>query len=338
CSQVGVVGHLIGGGIGISLGLHGLALDNLISATVVLANGDIVKASESEHSDLFWGIRGGGSNFGVITEIAIQLHDQRADIYSCTFIYLPEQLPAVIEQLAKWRSVQQPDEFISMVYARNPQDKQPILALGAYKNDSQASGDAAFQAFAALGPILQLAEQIPFEQFTTLSDPYVSGTSSRLGQSVYISDLTLDIAQAAWEEWLKLISDSPARKSSIVVEFYYYDKMASVSSDATAYFQRRKDLILNINLTYPDRTQCVASEAKAHALRIKSIIDTKAYGSQAPMCGYPLHADPYSSATDSDEYSRALFGSNYPRLQQIKKMYDPNMMFNKWFPIQPAQD
>ncbi|KAG8931733.1 hypothetical protein FRC02_002285 [Tulasnella sp. 418] len=335
CSQVGVVGHLIGGGIGLSIGQYGLALDNLISATVVLADGDVVTANENEHPDLFWGIRGGGGSFGIITEMEIRLHDQRPDLYACTFIYSPDKLPEVIEELSKWRSGQQVDEFISVVFSLNPQ-KNPVIVLSAYKNSDRSSGEAAFQRFGVLGPLMQMPKQLPFEQFSSLSDPFVSGVSSRLPQGVYIKALTLEIAQAAWDAWHQLVTTTSASASIIMFEHYHYDKLASIASDATAYVHRTKDMMVCINLNYPDRSTCSASEAKKHALEIKHIIDAKANADEPSLCGYPLYADPYSSVTDTDEYARAVFGNNYPRLQEIKKRYDPDQVFNKWFPIRPA--
>ena len=65
-----------------SAGEYGLAIDNVLSATVVLANGDILKASDTENPDLFWGIRGGGSNFGIVAEFGLRVHPQRETIYS----------------------------------------------------------------------------------------------------------------------------------------------------------------------------------------------------------------------------------------------------------------
>ncbi|KAG8957289.1 hypothetical protein FRC03_010290 [Tulasnella sp. 419] len=334
-SQVGVIGHLIGGGLGLSVGERGLALDNLISAKVVLANGDIVTANEAEHSDLFWAIRGGGSNFGAIVEIAIKLHDQRRDVYSCTFVYAPEKLQDVFKEVIEWRKTQATDELIFLVLTLCPEGT-PVLALNARKNSDFASGEASFSRFGKLAPLANMPCQIPYEDLCSLSDPYVANGFARVANSTYVKELTVDLAQQAWDAVMDVISKTSAKGSYVIFELGHFAKMASVPVGATAYAQRINSPLALIQVEYPKDVAGSVAEAEELVNKIKGAIDLAASTSETEGYGYPLFSDVISRVTDTDKYAKGIFGINYPRLQQVKAKYDPNMVFNKWFPIRPS--
>ncbi|KAG8916861.1 hypothetical protein FRC00_014310, partial [Tulasnella sp. 408] len=149
CSQVSIAGYILGGGLGYSTGSHGLALDNLVSATVVLASGEIVKASDFGNPDLFWALRGGGSNFGVVAEVGVKLHDQRADAYSISYVYLPAQLPQVVEAINAWRKEQKDHEAIELLITLGP-DGNPYVIIIGLSNSSKEDGEAAYNRFVDL--------------------------------------------------------------------------------------------------------------------------------------------------------------------------------------------
>ncbi|KAG8868536.1 hypothetical protein FRB97_002227 [Tulasnella sp. 331] len=158
-SDVGVAGLTVGGGIGWLSGQHGLVIDNLISATVVIANGDILNASAAENSDLFWGIRGGGSNFGIVVEFVFQLHEQREEVYSTSdpitrilaLIFAGDRLPLVVQQINRWTGKQTPTEAGSLIFFNDPATGQTMIEWFGVKNGSEEEGKAAFEGFSELG-------------------------------------------------------------------------------------------------------------------------------------------------------------------------------------------
>jgi len=81
---------------------HGLAIDNLVSATIVTANGVIIDTSSSSHPDLFWALRGGGGNFGVVTEFVFRLHEQRRNVYFGMLVYGPDKAEALVKATKEW--------------------------------------------------------------------------------------------------------------------------------------------------------------------------------------------------------------------------------------------
>jgi FAD/FMN-containing dehydrogenase len=112
--DTGVAGLTLGGGIGHLIGLHGLTLDNLLAATVVTADGEVVRASDEENEDLFWALRGGGGNFGVVTDFTFRLHPV-GQLFAGQLVYRTEDAPEVV---TKWRELmaQAPDELACFAF------------------------------------------------------------------------------------------------------------------------------------------------------------------------------------------------------------------------------
>ena len=101
-NDTGVGGLTLGGGFGWLSGQHGLVIDNLVQATVVIADGSVVTASPTSHSDLFWAIRGGGSNFGIVTELVLKTYPQRKTVFAGFIIFPPPLIGKVAEAVDKW--------------------------------------------------------------------------------------------------------------------------------------------------------------------------------------------------------------------------------------------
>ena len=110
----------LGGGYGWLSGQYGLIIDNLLEATVVLADGRVLKTSETEHPDLFYGLRGGGSNFGVVTELVLRLHSQRSTVFAGPLIFAEPQVEQLAAVLDAWFPNALPNEGIQTAMTRGP--------------------------------------------------------------------------------------------------------------------------------------------------------------------------------------------------------------------------
>ncbi|KAG8944176.1 hypothetical protein FRC04_002132 [Tulasnella sp. 424] len=332
-SDIGVGGLTTGGGYGWLSGEHGLTLDSLVSATVVLANGDIVQANATEHSDLFWGIRGGGSNFGIVVEFVFKLHPQRSEVYTTTLTYAPSLLPIVIQQINRWTRKQTPNEAGRLIFSTDSQGKPAVVFIG-FKNSDAEEGEAAFKGFVELGPLENVSGMSPYEKLNTMLDSY-NVPGHRLHWTLHLERLDLKPFKKALEAYTNLLTEHPEAASSYVsFEFHHTDKIASVPTEATAFAHRAP--VCNALVTTQWEKAAFTAVAQAATRELADTIAKAASTDLATNIGYPNYADGVAGKNKTDTYSRLAFGANYERLQEVKKMYDPEGVFSKWFAIQPA--
>ncbi|KAG8909127.1 hypothetical protein FRC01_007115, partial [Tulasnella sp. 417] len=317
-------GYTVGGGLGYSTGTYGLAADNMVSATVVLATGEIVQASEKENPDLLWGLRGGGSNFGVVAELGVKLHPQRPDVYSIRYVYLPSQLPAVVDAINEWLKVQKDTESIQLL-PTSGMDGDPYTIISGISNSTQEEGEAAYKRFADLGPVHSTCTQIPYEKVSTQADEYSSIPGGKVAVGAHVDKLDLGQVQKSWDTWSELIKKAP--QSVIMYEFYPYGKVASVPLEHGAFAQRHCFVTVLCLIIWTDES--FTPYARDELLKVKSVVSGSSSQAAQESLGYSNYADPFSTLNETDEYARKLFGPNYPRLQEVKKRYDPDMAFKE---------
>lgn len=151
-SDTGVGGLTLGGGIGWLSGKYGLTCDNLISAEVVTANGDLLTASEHENSDLFWGLRGGSGNFGIVTSFKLQVHPV-GNMLGGLVIHPVEKAPEVLRFHAEF-SADIPDELNTVAAMLYSPDGDPVVAIGLCYNGPIEKGEAVIEPVRKFGPPL----------------------------------------------------------------------------------------------------------------------------------------------------------------------------------------
>ncbi|KAG8856917.1 hypothetical protein FRB96_006180 [Tulasnella sp. 330] len=335
--SVGVVGLATGGGMGFKMGQHGLGCDNIVSATMVLANGQIVTVDDKNHPDLLWGIKGGGSNFGVIAELGMRLHETRADVCIMDHLYLPEQLPVIVTELQAWSEVQTPLEAIYFFCFVDPGDGKPYLAIHGVGDFGAEEGERLWGRFSKHNPIMSKVHQAPYDTYTAKWEEFETTSCNRVQGPVHISTFDYVTVKKAYDMWLAVIPNAPM--SALFYEFYAYDLMAKESVDATAFALRTTNKLALIGIYgYAEEW---TPEAKQAVKDIQACISSSSTEEAKGSIGYLNHS--YLSTLDkpekeTDVIARRAFGPNYPRLQQLKRKYDPEMVFNKWFCIKPAEE
>jgi len=325
-SHTGVGGLTTGGGWGWLSGQHGLVIDNLVSATVVVASGEILTASDTENTDLFWGIRGGGSNFGPVTEFVYKLHEQRAEVYVTELIFPSDKTLQILDEIEDWSKTQTPKEAIHLAFTAGPDGYPCVVLMGMYNGISE-EGEELFKRFVALGPLRNNSRNMPYPEINNAQNHVAGHGQNRLFRGAFVPEFDKELIARIEPARQKMVADYPSTlQSVIVIEFYHPEKVASVPVDATAYAGRHgnRNLCLCVNWSDDSLTPQVRQISRDVVSSI-TVKDTGAYGniSDADVGG-------------GREKSAGLFGENYPRLASIKRKYDPESVFNKWFAITPA--
>ena len=179
-SSTGVAGFTLGGGIGWTMRSFGLACDNLVAADVVTADGRLVRASESENAELLWGLRGGGGNFGVVTQFELNLHPLGPMIYAGPIFYPAEASGDLLRAFRDW-AADAPDEITALVNLTTapplpviPQEwhGRKVAAFIAASTGPLENGDALVGSFRQVAePIADLLGPMPYQAIQTLIDP-----------------------------------------------------------------------------------------------------------------------------------------------------------------------
>ncbi|OCH95988.1 FAD-binding domain-containing protein [Obba rivulosa] len=335
-NHTGCGGLIVGGGYGWLSGKYGLAIDNLVQATVVTANGSILTANATENSDLFWGIRGGGCNFGVVTEFVLKLHPQRRTIYAGFVVFSPDKLQAIASAVQTWwLNGPSDNEAMMFVLAASHFGQPPAVILNLVYNGSEAEGREKYKVFFDFGPIADMSKEIPFEKLNEVQNHLAVHGRNNYEKGTYHSP-NFDLPERAAKtfELVKRFHEMGAFETMIACELIPMGVVNSVADDSTAFRRGRRTNVIT-NLSWDDdapETYALAKESAAQ------LIATMADVNPSEAVGYGNYNSDALPAqgTISEDRSRILFDSNYPRLQALKRKYDPDVVFNKWFVVTPA--
>ncbi|QRV92197.1 FAD-binding domain protein [Ceratobasidium sp. AG-Ba] len=328
----------LGGGFGWLSGSHGLVIDNLVQATIVTASGSILTVSDKENQDLYWAIRGGGGNFGVVTEFVYQLHEQRPDVYTTRLSYHPSLVECVVNELNSWMSERTPLENATALCLIG-QDDQPVFVLHLVYNGDSAEGSKKFERFIKLGPIESSSKILPYEQLNAMLNDTAGHGENRLFRGNFVpavpGGLPPSLVVDTFGSYLDMVAKYPnTKKTTLAFELYHPAKWASVPSDTTAYVHRDPTYNITCLMSWEDSSFTPKAAGVARALDQEFMAHrSKHFPPQLiAQGGYTNYLDEDSQMTSKVVVNRR-FGSNILRLAQMKGKYDPDNLFGKWFPI-----
>jgi FAD/FMN-containing dehydrogenase len=319
-STTGVAGLTLGGGFGWLSRKFGLTVDNLLSADVVTAAGDSVRASATEHPDLFWAIRGGGGNFGVVTSFEFKLHPVGPEVTAGLIVH---PFAAAKDVLREYRRLvaKAPDDLCCWVVLRKapPLPFLPpevhgteviVLAL-CWSGDPAKAADAVAP-FKAIGkPIADVVGPAPFAGWQQAFDPLLTAGERNYWKShdfVEITDGLIDLIVDA-------VKTLPSPQCEIFIASLG-GAINRVPADATAYPHRSVNFAMNVHTRWSAPAEDAASIAWARAF----------FAATAPLATGGVYVN-FMPDDESQRVRAGAYGTNYDRLAAIKAKYDPKNLF-----------
>ena len=327
-STTGIAGLTLGGGFGWLSRKYGMTVDNLESAEVVTAAGEVVRASASEHPDLFWALRGGGGNFGVVTRFEFRLHPVGPDVLSGLIVYPISEAKTVLQQyrdfcakapeeLAVWAVLRQapplpflPKEVhgqgvvaLALLYAGDPKQGAPLIAP--------------LRTFGT--PLGEHVGVQPYVAWQQAFDPLLTAGARNYWKSHNLATLQEGLFDAV----IAAVGTLPSPQCEI-----FFGAIGGATTrpapDAAAYAHRDAQFVMNVHGRW---------EAPAD--------DTRGIGwardffkASAPFASGGAYVN-FLTADEGDRV-RAAYGPNYARLAQVKRTYDPDNLFRTNQNIAPA--
>ena len=326
-STTGVAGLTLGGGFGWLTRKYGMTVDNLIGADVVTADNRFIHASETENQDMFWALRGGGGNFGIVTSFEFKLHQVGPEVLSGLVVYPLSEARAALRKYREMAPKLSDDANVWTVLRKAP----PLPFLPPEIHGKEIVAFAVFHAgdpdkgLKELEPVRHFGKMVgehigvqPYVAWQTAFDPLLAPGARNYWKShnfTQLNDETIDIA-------IKYLSNLPTEQCEI-----FFGLLGGAAgrqpADATAYCHRDADFILNVHGRWNNQSDDDRGVEWARGV----------FRDMAPYATGGVYVN-FLTGEETDR-TKAAYGDSYERLMAIKKKYDPNNLFSMNQNIRP---
>jgi FAD/FMN-containing dehydrogenase len=329
-SETGVAGLALSGGVSHQRRRDGMTVDNVVSAEAVLADGHLVRASADEHPDLYWALRGGGGNFGIVTSFELRLHELGPEVFALNVAYPIDDAARV---LAAWRDAvaDAPDELSTawMIWSLPVVDELPeelrgapyVGVAGMWAGDP-AEGERATRHLRELAtPLLDMSGRVEYLDFQRSLDPFFPAGPRRYWKALYLdgySDEAIDVT-VDWSE------RRPSSETLVIVR-HCGGAISRVGAEDTAFGDRSSEWMLSIDSTWHDPADDEANISYTRAF----------WDAATPFSDGKTYFNFPGLLEEGDSAVRASYGANHARLARIKAAYDPDNRFRLNQNIRPA--
>jgi FAD/FMN-containing dehydrogenase len=318
-STTGIAGLTLGGGLGWLMGKCGLACDNLVQAEVVCADGSVVIANESEHADLFWGLRGGGGNFGVVTRFEYRLHPLQQVVAG--MILYPMTRAAEVLRCYRDCTAEASDELTAMGALLTTPDLQPAVGAIVCHCGDAAEAQRALRPLRSVGGALaDTIGPMPYIALQTMLD----ATTPPGRYNYWKASFAPTLDDGLITELVAGTAAIPSPLSSVLIE-HLHGAVSRVGAADTAFGVRQTQYSIGIFSAWED--------VRAQDTNVDWTQGLNA--AVRPFSGERSYVN-YLADANSPQL-RAAFGANYERLTDVKARYDRDNFFRVNFNIPPRK-
>ncbi|KAI3335133.1 hypothetical protein F4824DRAFT_166970 [Ustulina deusta] len=336
CECVGLTAPIMGGGHGWLQGQYGLAADQVVSARLVLTNGDLVTVSKESNPDLFWAVRGAGHNFGLVTEWEYRVHDTKESQWSYEiFIYSQDKLEALYE-LANTMIKDQPAEAIHWGYIVKVDDidaEHPILWFGIIYDGPTETAREYAKPFHDIGPMIVQAGEGTLHDLAAITFQDQDGAGCAYGLTslrfpIGLKSFNVVAVRKVYNHINETFSKVPELAGSVfLLEGYSTQAVQAVDPASTAFPHRDDEILVTSYVQYkPNSTIDPIAEEFGKTLR----------GFLLEGSDDPKHLRAYVNYANGDEPLEAVYGWDKWRLEklrQLKRQWDPKNKMKYYVPF-----
>jgi len=319
--DTGIAGLTLGGGIGWLAGKYGLSCDNLLAVDIVTADGQLRTASTTENSDLFWAVRGGGGNFGVVTSFQYQLHP--VGLVVAGQVFYPFEKAKEFLTFYRDFSRDIPDELNTIGGLATFPEVGPVAAAMVCYNGPVEEGEKVLRPLREFGsPLGDEIRPMPYTEIQQITGPMLQA-----GRRNYIKSIMVrDIGEAVIDTLVEYFTRVPSPFTLLV--FQQLGNAANrVGKDATAFNHRDAGYELIMHAVWLDRGEDEKNMRWTRELAATTL----------PLTGGSDYINQMGTeAEEGADRIRAAFGPNYQRLVAVKQKYDPTNLFRHNQNIKPA--
>jgi FAD/FMN-containing dehydrogenase len=319
-STTGIAGLTLGGGLGWLMAKYGLAMDNLLSAEIVTASGDIVRASKDENNDLFWGLQGGGGNFGAVSWLEYRLHPV-GKVTSGLIAHLFANAHDVLKFFRELTSAGLPDDLAIFGALLHAPDGTPIAVLIVCHCGPLGEAEAPLQRIKKFGtPVMDIIGPTTYEATNMMLD----AGFPRGALNYWKSNFMAELSDQAIDTLVSQFAVCPSPMSGFVLE-HIHGAATRVGVSDTAFPHRRDGynfLVVSEWLNPADNARNIAWARES-------------YDVMRPCFASGRYVN-YLGDDDGEDAVAAAYGPNYQRLRLLKAKYDPTNLFHLNQNIRPA--